>query len=823
MVVQVMCKRFLVAFGLCSLFLCALASASEYLSHQITESTLHLETDNGRVSVRPLSANSVEVFYQPEGVKQLPSFAVADVLHAPVFQLTETNESLTFGHNGFDVKVSKSPFKLAYYLDGKHLTEEEAGLFVTQTMRGFRFKLKDSEKVMGGGQRVLGMDRRGHRLPLYNRAHYGYGSHSTQMNFSLPAVISSDKYAILFDNSATGYLDIGASQADILQFEAIAGRTAYIVVAGNDLADVTRGVTTVTGTQPLPPRWALGNFASRFGYRTQHQTEDTVARFRALNIPLDAIVLDLFWFGPDIQGHMGNLDWDREAFPQPEKMIADFQAKGVNTVVITEPFVLTTSNQWQSAVEADAMSLNLAGEPRTFDFYFGNTGLVDMFHPPAQDWFMSFYQRLFEQGVRGWWGDLGEPEVHPSDTVHRLGDDLVMADEIHNAYGHEWGKIVYQTHRNLSKDTRPMILMRAGFLGSQRYGMFPWTGDVSRSWDGLKPQVELSMQMSLFGLAYTHSDLGGFAGGDKFDQELYVRWLQYGVFQPVYRPHAQEQIAPEPVFHDKETQDIIREFINLRYQLLPYNYSLAYENSLTGMPLMRPMIFEDTNLRWFEEKHQYMWGDAFLVRPVVNPGVVSVPVALPEGVWYDFWTNERHDGGKVADVKTDLRHLPLFVKAGAIVPMVDTLQTTQDYDSSELNLHVYAFSDNKGTNETRRSSFEMFDDNGNDPDSLSKEAYQRLTFSLSESATTMSLKAAVDGSFDTAPEQRSISYIIHGLDEAPGQVVLTDTAGEKILAENCTDISAESLAYCFDTSTQRLTVATVLGSAHALRIDNAGK
>jgi len=156
------------------------------------------------------------------------------------------------------------------------------------------------------------------------------------------------------------------------------------------------------------------------------------------------------------------------------------------------------------------------------------------------------------------------------------------------------GKMVFDNQLKMSPDQRPFILMRSGFAGSQRYGMIPWTGDVSRSWGGLKPQVELSLQMSLLGMAYTHSDLGGFAGGEQFDQEMYIRWLQYGVFQPIYRPHAQDNIAPEVVFHDKRTQDILRKYIKLRYNLLPYNYTLAYQNSTTGMPLMRPLFLSNS-------------------------------------------------------------------------------------------------------------------------------------------------------------------------------------------------------------------------------------
>ena len=239
-------------------------------------------------------------------------------------------------------------------------------------------------------------------------AAYGYTTEDKdQMYYGLPAVLSSDRYVIVFDNSANGWLDIGGSEPDVLEFQAVAGRTAYVVVAGDSYPELIANYTDVTGRQPLPPRWAFGNFASRFGYRTEKETRDVVRRFRREEIPLDAVILDLYWFGPEVQGYMGDLDWDREAFPDPEGMISDFAQDGVRTITITEPFVLSTSSNWQDAVDNGALARSVTGEPRRFDFFFGNTGLVDVFDEDARQWFWQFYERLFEQGIAGTWGDLG--------------------------------------------------------------------------------------------------------------------------------------------------------------------------------------------------------------------------------------------------------------------------------------------------------------------------------------------------------------------------------------------------------------------------------
>jgi len=524
-----------------SLFSPALAEFGEYQSHKLDGQTLVVQTDIGELRITAVDEAAFEVHYVETDSKQLPSFAIADEPPEVLLAITDSEHSLAVAIDGLTAVISKSPVRVDYSSDGESLFSEEQGYFSNDNARGFRFQLDAGEKILGGGERVLGMDRRRHRMPLYNRAHYGYETESSQMNYSLPAVMSSDRYMIVFDNSASGWLDIGATEDNVLQFEAVGGRTAYIVIAGSDYPALIENYTDVTGKQPLPARWVFGNFASRFGYHTEEETRNVIKRFQKTDIPVDAVILDLYWYGPDIQGHVGNLDWDREAFPTAEKMISDFAEQGIKTIPITQPFVLSTSKRWQEALDNDVLAKNADGGPRRFDFYFGNTGLIDLFNEDARQWFWKSYQRLFEQGAGGTWGDLGEPEVHPDDTLHWLSDAGITArgDEVHNAFGHVWAKTVFENQVKQYPDVRPFILMRSGFAGSQRYGLIPWTGDVNRSWGGFNPQIELSLQMGLFGLAYTHSDLGGFAGGEEFDREMYIRWLQYGVFQPVYRPHAQ--------------------------------------------------------------------------------------------------------------------------------------------------------------------------------------------------------------------------------------------------------------------------------------------
>ena len=753
-------------------------TVAEVQTATLEKATLNIDTDTNDFTISALHDSGFQVTYLTDDngtpYANLPSMALPEPALTGVknkkandVELVETATTLILKLNNIAAHVDKATHVISYSVNGKVVAKEQDGLNISDNGVSLSFALDKNEKLYGGGQRVLGMDRRGHSMPLYNKAHYGYTTSSNQMYFGLSAVMSSKNYSVLFDNTASGELDIGKTNSDELLFKAQGGRASYIMVLGENLEDTVRSTVAVTGKQPLPPRWLLGNFASRFGYKSQNEVMDVVDAFNTQDIPVDAVVLDLYWFGKDIKGHMGNLSWDAATFPEPEKMISELRAQDVKTVLITEPFILTTSKQWESAVASNALAQNDDGAPYTFDFYFGNTGLVDVFSEAGQNWFWQYYEKLAAQGVAGWWGDLGEPEVHPDDIQHMWQSTKVSGAEVHNAYGHQWAKSVYNNLTELQPDTRPFVLMRSGFLGSQRYGMVPWTGDVSRSWGGLKPQVELALQMSVFGMAYTHSDLGGFAGGETFDPELYTRWLQFGTFSPVFRPHAQDNIAPEPIFHADPVKSIARKFIQLRYDMLPYNYSLAFENALYGTPLMRPLAMAYGESDWFENADSYLWGDGLLVSPVTSANQTVWPTKLPEGVWFDFFSDTKYQGGQTVNYPLSQDNFPVWVKAGSFMPMTKGLSRTEQFDARKIEMHYWH------DNSVNSSSYTYYEDDGKNPASVKKGLYTKLLLNASvddKAALTLTLDS--EGSYIGMPKQRDITYIVHGLSEKPQSVSL---------------------------------------------------
>ncbi|OIQ17621.1 MAG: glycosyl hydrolase [Flavobacterium sp. MedPE-SWcel] len=718
---------------------------------------LELVMNDGKYIITPYSENIVETSFIPTREKEnKESHAV--VMHPRDVKAKYKGKKgkITYSTKGIEVVIQESPFTISYYYKNKLLLSEKEGYVKKDSTEAIRFNIDKTEALYGGGARALGMNRRGNRLQLYNRAHYGYGGRSELMNFTMPLVMSSKIYAVHFDNAPIGWLDLDSKKDNTLEYETISGRKTYQVIAADNWYSLTESYTELTGRQPMPARWTLGNFASRFGYHSEKEVRDVVNKFREEKIPLDAVVLDLYWFGKDMKGTMGNLTFLRDSFPTPEGMIASLARRNVKTVLITEPFVLTTSNRWQEAVDNKVLATDENGKPYTYDFYFGNTGIIDVWKPNAKKWFWNIYKDYINRGVAGWWGDLGEPEVHPSYVQHAIGS----ADEVHNIYGHDWAKLVQEGYKQDFPNQRPFILMRAGYSGSQRYGMIPWSGDVGRSWGGLQSQPEIALQMGMQGIGYMHSDLGGFAG-DNIDDELYVRWLQYGVFQPIFRPHAQESVPAEPIFRKPAIKTLAKKAIELRYKMLPYNYTLAFLNSEKGYPLMRPLFFEEPeNETLHTLSDEYLWGDAILVAPVLKQGIKERDVYFPKGNnWYSS-DNKVYEGGTIHTITIKEEAIPYFYKGGSFVmKAANAMQSTEDYTAKKLEVHYYV--DRKA----KKSSGLLYEDDGVTADAYGKGMYEILTFKAKVRRGEIAIDVLSEVGRKYKKVERELTFYIHDGDK----------------------------------------------------------
>ena len=644
--------------------------------------------------------------------------------------------------------------------------------------------------IFGAGERSVPMNRRGYKLGLYNNPAYGYSLNAENLNYSVPFIISSNGYGIFFDNPSRGYLDIGKHDPGILEYGATSGELSFYVIHGKNIDEILRRYQDLVGKQPIPARWVFGNLMSRFGYRSEAQLREILAQMKEKKFPVEAVIIDLFWFGDSIKGTMGNLDWvNKKAWPDPAKMIADFNRDNIKTILITEPFVLKSTPNYEPSKKFHAV--DSAGNPFVLqDFYFGQGGLLDIFRNETQDWFWKKYKMQINKGVAGWWGDLGEPEKHPEGIYHSLKDlgfnRKFKADEVHNIYGHYWDKMLYDRYAKEFPNKRLFNLNRSGYAGSPRYGVFPWSGDVSRSWDGLRAQLPLMLGMSISGVPYIHADAGGFAGGDG-DEELYTRWLQFAAFTPVFRPHGTafgdlepgvKNIPSEPALWSEKVQENVRAAIDGRYALTPYNYTLAYEQEKFGKPLVRPMFYyEQADSNLFIARDQFFWGDQILVAPVIEKGVKSRRIYLPEGRWYRYSDNENFSGAQWIDQPTHPASIPVFIKAGSILPKIEMEPGTnlENYSTKSLTLTYFP--------SKQETSYTLYDDDGKTKDALLKGAFELINFkaeSYYDHQVLKSLSMAVssnNGRFIGRPVERQLELIIPWPGGQAGDKINVDISG----------------------------------------------
>jgi oligosaccharide 4-alpha-D-glucosyltransferase len=659
--------------------------------------------------------------------------------------------------------------------------------FDSISYKGFRFHLSNDEQIFGAGERSVPLNRRGYKLDLYNSPHYGYGMNADNLNYSVPFIISSKGYGIFFDNPSKSYVDIGKTNPAIFEYGASSGELTFYVIPGKNVDEIVAKFQALVGTQPIPARWVFGNLMSRFGYRSQNQLLSTVKKMKEQNFPVDAVILDLFWFGDSIKRTLGNLSWvNKNAWLQPAAMIKNLKKESINTILITEPFVLNTTPNYEPSKKFHAV--DSSGNPFMLtNFYFGNGGLLDLFRKDARDWFWSKYKLQIANGVAGWWGDLGEPETHPEGMYHNLKDlgfkRLFKAEEVHNIYGHYWDKMLFDKYEKEYPGVRLFNLNRSGYAGSARYSIFPWSGDVGRIWDGLRAQLPIMISMSICGIPYIHADAGGFGGGDD-DEELYTRWLQFATFTPVFRPHgtalgdadpSAKDIPSEPCFHPEPYKTIVRRYINLRYTLLPYNYTLAYEQSKFGKPLVRPLFYDDnTDKSLFKAADEYLWGNDILVAPVLEKATSTRKVYLPKGQWYFLKDNSLHTGGDWLDQSVDSTHIPVYVREGSFIPMADfsglaKINNVKDYTDRRLIVEYFPSS--------LKTNYTLFLDDGITTHTLENKNYALINFEGRTSGKVITININSLGNNSIKNRTRTIKIMV------PGGIESASVNNKKILVK----------------------------------------
>ncbi len=729
--------------------------------------------------------------------KQPDEFNAAVIINPSTWKPKVENKGtqpvkIKWAEDRYTIEVQRNPMRLAFYRGDSLLIKDELGCFQdnSEKIAGVRFGLSGGEHIYGGGSRAINIDRRGTRFYNYNTASFGYTMGETRLNLSIPYLQSSKRYGIFFDNPRKGYFDIGKTEVGVLEYGVVDSSLTYYMIFGDTHEKITENYTLLTGRQNMPPLWTLGFMQSRFGYKSRHEADSIVQKTIEAGYPLEAIFLDLYWFG-DLP-RMGNLTFDNDKFPSPSQMILNWNKKGVKTILITESYFVNTSTHYKMLDSMGYFAKLLDGKTAKIpDFWAGPAALLDIFEPKARDWFWEQYQALWKtHKIHGWWCDSGEPENHPKRLNHKIG----TAEEAHNLYPLYWAKMIDEYHKKNFPTERLFNMSRSGYAGLQRYNVFPWSGDVSRAWESLRAQPSIMLGAGMCGIGYMHSDLGGFTGGP-LDEELYARWLQFGVFTPVMRAHG-SGIPSEPVFFSEKTQKIVKEAITLRYRLLPYNYTLCWENHTKGIPLARPLYYYypfDKDLQKIDD--EFMWGRDLLVAPIFEKNNKTRMVYLPQGKWFDFHTYTSWWGGGIPIPVPALEdHIPLFVRAGAFLPLSPDINHTSKYDADTLVMNYFPDLSEP------ENEYTLYTDNGQTVNPIKDKLFSLLKFKGFVSENIIEIVMNKEGTFPEIPRERFLVWGIRNIQSMPFEVKI---GKEKLKVVKGKADYAPYYAY-WDEETQRL-------------------
>jgi alpha-glucosidase len=664
------------------------------------ERGITLNTARGALRLTVIAPDCVQVRFQESGKFQVPfSYSVAKVTWPEVhFSVAENDDTIMLTTPEIVCQVDRATSCLTILnaygevisRDAEPITWREGEFCLTRA-------LPADEGCFGLGEQPVGLDVRGKRYVLWNHDPLTLDRDSIPPYFTIPFYLGVHRdhaYGLFWDNPSRGWIDVGARRPDQLVFGGSSGELRYYVFSGADAMDVLSRYTELTGRMPMPPMWALGFHISRWSYFPADKVREIAQGFRKRNIPCDAIYLDIHY----MDGYRP-FTWDRERFPAPAVLIRELGEQGFKVVAIVDPGIKVDPAYpvYQSGLHEDIFLRYPNGKHFVGPVWPGKAVFPDFTSPKGRAWWAAQFSALTNAGVAGVWNDMNEPTVFspgadrelPDDVQHDFEGQKASHLDAHNVYGMLMARASHEALEKARPGKRVFNVSRAAFAGAQRYAS-TWTGSNRSTWDHLRLSVSMVINSGLSGLAFTGPDIGGFAGDT--EPELFTRWLQLGVVLPYFRVHTAFNTADqEPWAFGQPYEDIARRTINLRYQLLPYLYSQFAQNAQNGWPILRPLFMADPvdeRLRGIEDA--FMVGDTLLAAPILEKGQTEREVILPRGRWFNYHSNEVIQGGQTVRVSAPLDTLPLFARAGSVIPIWPVQQYVGQKPIDELHLRIYA-------------------------------------------------------------------------------------------------------------------------------------
>jgi alpha-glucosidase len=671
--------------------------------------TLHCGGPTLRLSI--LAPNLIRVRLAPSG-KFLPqrSWAVnrADEEWETVpFEVKEIDQKIHVQTDRLRLEIDRTPCRIRCFdADGNPFAQDaEMGMAWRLGEIACWKQIETDEHFYGFGERTGLLDKRSEVKTNWTVDALDYSSMTDAMYQAIPfftVLRPGLVYGIFLNVTHRSQFDLGATEPGLLQMHANSPELDYYIIYGVSPAEVLHTYTELTGRMPLPPKWALGYHQCRWSYENEDVVRQIAHEFRSRKIPCDVIHLDI-----DYMNGYRVFTWSPKRFPDPAKLIADLKHDGFKTVTIVDPGVKYEPDGdypvYHEGLEKDCFVRNADGS-LTYGYVWPDKAVFpDFLRSEVRQWWGDWQRRLTEQGVAGIWNDMNEPALDErpfGDQGHKLSGfalDAVQGDadeatthaETHNLYGLMMSRAASEGLDRLRPQERSFVLTRSGFAGIQRWSAV-WTGDNQSLWDHLEMSLPMLCNLGLSGVAFVGADIGGFAGNAT--PELFARWMQVGLVYPMMRAHSSMKTAQhEPWAFGDQVEHICREYIELRYQLLPYLYTLVWQATKTGAPILRPLLYEYPNdPKTYCLHDQVLLGSHLMAAPVYRPGVEYRAVYLPDGVWYDWWTGERYNGNTHILANAPVERMPMYVKAGAIIPMQPVMQHTDERSVAQIRLRVWS-------------------------------------------------------------------------------------------------------------------------------------
>lgn len=647
-----------------------------FKNYEINHNNIDIYFSNMKITLTMFENDIVKVFIGDKYEESISTNGVVDDLGKGEFIVEEDSNFVIVKGTKVLTFVDKNTTEISFRdLEGNIINEDFQPSFKDEKGNVYISKVNDCLAYYGLGEKGGDLNKKGCYTENFNTDDPETDDDSITYYKTIPFYVALKEeatYGIFFDNSFRSYFDMGKEMGDRIFFGAIGGQIQYYFIPGENIKEVVKNYTALTGRMEMPPLWSLGYQQCRFSYFSQEEVRELVKTFEEKDIPLDVVYLDI-----DYMDGFRVMTFKTPNFDDAAGLIGDLKEKGIRTITIIDPGVKVDEEYpvFKRGKEGNHFTKKLDGEMFIGAVWPGNSAFPDFSNKDCREWWKSELKKFIsEHGMDGIWNDMNEPCVFNNDhktmletCLHNSDNGVIEHKEFHNRYGFEMSRCSKEAQEELHPNERGFSMTRATYAGGQRYSSV-WTGDNMSLWSQMRMSISMNANLGISGFSFVGNDVSGF--GLDSSEELFIRWMEMGPFIPIFRNHSNMYTRrQEPWAFGPRAEKIAKKSIELRYELLPYIYDLYYISHKEGLPIFRPMIMEyEKDMNLLNMREQFMLGENMIVAPVLYEGERSKTLYLPKGSWFNYFTMEKLQGGKWYKLPCELDEILVFVKEGAIIP-----------------------------------------------------------------------------------------------------------------------------------------------------------